>query len=245
MILGPENLQEMALSIGSVGKAFTARPVLKDVSLDLPRGQAACLCGVNGAGKSTLLRIVAGLLRPDHGSVAVNGWDLAEHPEKFKRQLGMISHASMVYTELTVLENLAFAADLMGVTNRAERMKEVLAEMGLGPLRHDRAGTLSRGWLQRLAIARALLHKPALLLADEPFTGLDVRATERLVEIVDAFVRQGGSVLMTTHDTRLGLRCCCRVVVLDEGAILFDALTEEVDVKRFSDDYLTYARSRT
>jgi heme exporter protein A len=234
---------EMALSIRSVSKAFTTRPVLRNVNLDLRRGEAACLCGINGAGKSTLLRIAAGLLRPDAGTVSIERWDMKGHAEEFKRRLGMISHASMVYSELTVLENLGFVADLHGVPNRTERIDELLVDTGLGPFRHDRAGILSRGLLQRLAIARALLHGPAVLLADEPFAGLDGEASHRLVEIFDAFVRRGGAILMTTHDTRLGLACCQRVAVLDQGTCLLDRAKVEIDPEKFAQDYLSYARS--
>ena len=236
-------LRDTVLNLRSVSKAFTERPVLRDISLALGRGQAACLCGVNGAGKSTLLRIAAGLLRPDAGSVLVEGEDTREQPERVKQRLGLISHASMVYLELTVLENLRFAADLHDVPKRAERIEELLVEMGLDAFRYDRAGILSRGLLQRLAIARALLHRPLLLLADEPFTGLDVEAVEGLVGIFEGFVRHGGTMLMTTHDARLGLRCCHRAVVLDRGLLLLDKMKDEIDPQRFAKDYLSYARS--
>lgn len=234
---------EMALTLRSISKAFTTRTVLQDVTLALPSGQATCLYGVNGAGKTTLLRIAAGLLRPDAGAVAIGRWEAREHPAEFKRRLGMISHASMAYAELTVAENLSFAADLYGVPNRSERIEALLIEMGLGSFRYDRAGILSRGLLQRLAIARALLHEPAVLLADEPFTGLDVEASQHLVEVFDAFVGRGGILLMTTHDTSLGLRCCRRVAVLDGGTCVLDRMTDEIDRDRFAEDYLAYARS--
>ncbi len=233
----------VALDVHGVSKTFVARPVLKGVDLAVPMGQAVCLCGVNGAGKSTLLRIVAGLLRPDHGIVTIKGFDTRKHTEAAKRQLGMISHASMAYPELTVLENLTFAARLYGVSDRATRIEELLAGTALGPFRHDRAGILSRGLLQRLAIARALLHKPAVLLADEPFTGLDADVSERLVTIFDQFVHGGGTILMTTHDTRMGLRCCHRVVVLEKGVLVLDKMKSEIDSERFTGDYLSYARS--
>jgi heme exporter protein A len=235
---------DTALSIRSVSKAFTARPVLKGVDFALRRGQTACLYGINGAGKSTLLRIAAGLLRPDAGSVLVEGSDMRAHAEEAKRCLGLISHASMVYAELTVLENLRFAADLHGVPDPAARIEELLAESELGAFRHDRAGILSRGLLQRLAIARALVHEPVVLLADEPFTGLDVQASEQLIHIFEEFARRGGAILMTTHDTRLGLRCADRVAVLDRGTILLDKAKDEIDLERFAADYLSYARSR-
>jgi len=233
----------MALHVHGVSKTFVTRPVLRGIDLAVPKGQAVCLCGINGAGKSTLLRIAAGLLRPDGGTVIVNGFDIRKHVEAAKRQIGVISHASMVYPELTVFENLAFAARLYGVAGRAARIEELLAGTALTSFRHDRAGILSRGLLQRLAIARALLHEPVVLLADEAFTGLDADVSERLVAIFDQFVRGGGTILMTTHDTRMGLRCCHRVVILDHGVLVLDAMKDKIDADRFADDYVSYARS--
>ncbi len=238
-----DGLTGIALSLHGVSKTFVTRPVLRGIDLAVPLGQAICLCGINGAGKSTLLRIVAGLLRPDSGTVVVNGLDIRKQAEAAKRQFGVISHASMVYPELTVFENLTFAARLYGVADHASRIEELLAGTALSSFRHDRAGILSRGLLQRLAIARALLHKPAVLLADEPFTGLDADVSERLVAILDQFVQSGGTVLMTTHDTRLGLRCCQRVLILDRGVLVFDAPRDRIDSERFAGDYLSYARS--
>lgn len=236
-------LTEAALSVRSVSKTFLTRPVLRRIDLVVSAGAAVCLCGINGAGKSTLLRVIAGLLRPDSGSVTIQGFEVRREPEKSRRQLGMISHASMAYPELTVSENLAFAARLYGVSHRAERIEELLTSTGLTSYRHDRAGILSRGLLQRLAIARALLHRPAVLLADEPFTGLDAAATQDVCTIFGRFVHDGGTILMTTHDLRLGLRCCGRVAVLDKGVLILDARTQEIDTQRFLDDYLSYARS--
>ena len=236
-------LTEAALSVRAVSKTFVTKPVLRGIDLVVPAGAAVCLCGINGAGKSTLLRVIAGLLRPNGGSIAIQGHEIDREPQKSRRLLGMISHASMAYPELTVRENLIFAARLYGVDRRAERIEEMLTGTGLTSYRHDRAGILSRGLLQRLAIARALLHRPAVLLADEPFTGLDAGATEDVCTIFDRFIADGGTILMTTHDLRLGLRCCRRVAVLDRGVLVLDAGKEEIDAQRFLDDYLSYARS--
>ena len=233
-----------ALRLCSLSKAYGPKPVLRKIDLVVPRGQVVCLFGINGAGKSTLLRTVAGLLRPDTGQVRIDELDIREYPEAARRRLGLISHASMTYPELTVQENLTFAARLYGVPNRSERVEELLASTELVSFRYDRAGILSRGLLQRLTIARALLHKPVVLLADEPFTGLDTGASNRLLALLDQFAGAGGTVLMTTHDTRMGLRCCQRVVVLDQGVLIFDALKDRIDSDRFAADYLSYARSR-
>ncbi len=237
------DLTGAALDVRAISKTFTTKPVLRGIDLTVPAGETVCLCGINGAGKSTLLRVIAGLLRPDSGSITIEGYEVRREPEKSRRQLGMISHASMAYPELTVSENLTFAACLYDVPNRTERIEELLRGTSLTSYRYDRAGILSRGLQQRLAIARALLHRPAVLLADEPFTGLDAGATQDVCTIFDRFIRDRGTILMTTHDLRLGLQCCRRVAVLDRGVLILDARTEEIDAQCFLDDYLSYARS--
>ena len=241
--MAQNELTGAALDVRSVSKTFVTKPVLRSIDVVVPAGEAVCLCGINGAGKSTLLRVIAGLLRPDSGSITIKGYEACREPEKCRRQVGMISHASMAYPELTVTENLTFAARLYAVPSRAERVEELLVGTRLTSYRHDRAGILSRGLLQRLAIARALLHRPAVLLADEPFTGLDATATEDVLTIFDQFIRGGGTILMTTHDLRLGLQSCRRVAVLDKGVLILDARREKIDAQRFLDDYLSYARS--
>ncbi len=231
------------INISSVGKFFASKPVLKDINVSIMRGQSVCLCGINGAGKSTLFRIITGLLQPDRGSVKINGYDVSREPEKSKACLGVISHKSMVYSELTVLENILFFATLYGVEDGGARANELLKDVGLFSYRYDKAGILSRGLLQRLAIVRALIHEPVLLLADEPFTGLDSEASRHLISVLNNFNENGGTVVMTTHDIRIGLQCCERVLVLDGTKLIFDALKSEIDITRFSQDYLAYARA--
>jgi len=236
--------RDVVIEIKSVSKAFAARAVLKSIDLEIIRSQSVCLCGINGAGKSTLLRIIAGLLHADAGSVKLNGHSVKDDPEKTKPLLGVISHKSMIYPDLTVSENLSFFAKLYGVKNIAERIEELLKDVGLYSYRYDKAAILSRGLLQRLAIARALVHKPPVLLADEPFTGLDAEASKYLVKVFADFITAGGTIIMTTHDTFTGLQCCDRAVVLDNRSIIFDAQTSEIDAPAFAKDYLSYARSR-
>ena len=231
------------VEIRSVSKAFATRRVLKNIDLDIGRSQSVCLSGVNGAGKSTLMRIVAGLLHPDAGSVSLNGHDVRKEPQKTKPQLGVISHKSMVYPDLTVSENLVFFANLYGVKSITSRIAELLKDVGLFSYRYDKASVLSRGLLQRLAIARALVHQPSVLLADEPFTGLDWEASKYLIGVFANFTDSGGTIIMTTHDTHVGLQCCERVVVLDKHKLIFDAMTQEIDTAAFTKDYLSYARN--
>lgn len=235
--------QQPAIQAAMVKKSFAARPVLNGVNLNIYTQQSLCLFGVNGAGKSTLLRIIAGLLHPDQGSVHIHGYSMADEPEKTKSQLGVISHNSMVYPDLTVFENIHFFAQLYGVKNTKEQTEKSLHEVGLIPYRHDRAQILSRGLLQRLAIARALVHEPKILLADEPFTGLDTESANHLVQVMTSFTSSSGTIVMTTHDTAMGLRCCNRVVILDHGSLCFDCPTDRLNAAEFTEDYLSYARN--
>jgi len=236
-------MNEMVINVKSVSKAFNARGVLKDININVDTTQAVLVCGINGAGKTTLLRIIAGLLQPDLGSVELCGYNIRKDPEKAKSQFGMISHKSMVYPELTVLENLSFFARLYGVKDSNEKITELLQNVGLSSYKYDTASILSRGLLQRLSIARALVHQPALLLADEPFTGLDSEACHHLIAVLTEFTNNGGTIVMTTHGIDIGLKCCNRVVVLDKSNLIFDAKTSDIDTARFLKDYISYARS--
>jgi heme exporter protein A len=150
----------------------------------------------------------------------------------------------MVYPDLTVFENLSFFANLYGVKDSATRVDELLEDVGLCSYRYDRANILSRGLLQRLAIARALIHRPVALLADEPFTGLDAEASKHLISVLSHFVGNGGTIVMTTHDVNIGTKCCDRVVVLDRTHLIFDAMMCDIDTTSFAQDYLSYARNK-
>jgi heme exporter protein A len=235
---------ESIIDVNSVSKSFGTRPVLKGINLQVGRAQGVCICGVNGAGKSTLLRIISGLLEPSQGSVKLCGMEVGSEPEKTKSQLGVISHKSMLYPDLSLSENLLFFARLYSVKESHKRVKELLEELGLASYRYDRTGILSRGMLQRLAIARAVIHRPAVLLADEPFTGLDTEACRHLISVLGKFRADGGTLIMTSHDTRLGLQCCDRVMVLEKARIVFEAMTSQIDTNLFVKDYLAYARDR-
>jgi len=231
------------ISISGVSKAFSTRLVLNNIDLEIGGTHSVCLFGVNGVGKSTLLRIAAGLLQPDKGVVRICGHDIGREPEKAGPQLGVISHKSMVYPNLTAIENLSFFANLYGVKDGTTRIDKLLNDVGLFSYRFDRAGTLSRGLLQRLAIARALVHRPSVLLADEPFTGLDGEACRHLILVLSDFVKNNGTILMTAHDTKVGLKCCDRVIVLDNGTLILDEMTSDIDIDGFAQDYLSYARA--
>ena len=234
--------EQVVVDVKGVTKAFTARRVLENIDITVGRGESVFICGINGAGKSTLLYTIAGLLSPDDGTVKLCGHSVTQDPDKAKSHLGVISHKSMVYPDLTVFENLSFFTTLYGVTNAKARIDELLKDVKLTRFKYDKAGILSRGLLQRLAIARALVHSPSVLLADEPFTGLDKKSCDHLCNTLSGFTKQGGTIMMTTHDTRLGLACATRVIILDGSKLILDRPTEEIDPESFDADYISYAK---
>lgn len=233
-----------AINLAGVYKSFGSRAVLEDINFKLTQGCGLCICGANGVGKTTLLRTMAGLVKPDEGQVEIHGFNVQTHPHKIKLLLGAIFHKSMVYPQLTVLENLRFFAAIYSVKNSKANIDELLEQTGLMPYRYDRVGMLSHGMTQRLAIARALVHRPAILLADEPFTGLDSQASEYLVTILRDFKKDGGTVVITTHNVGLALKCCEQVAVLDDRRLIFSSKVSEINTAEFARDYLLYARGK-
>ncbi|MBA2292462.1 MAG: heme ABC exporter ATP-binding protein CcmA [Gemmatimonadales bacterium] len=203
-------------------RRFGPVAALRGVTLAVGAGEVVLLLGPNGAGKSTLLRCLAGLARPTRGTVRVGGVDLARDPSA-RGVIGMLSHAAMVYDDLTPRENLRFAAALHEIQDPAERIDAALRAASLEEHADRPVRGFSRGMLQRLALARATLHAPDVLLLDEPFTGLDARATEALRGRV-ADERQRGRVqICVTHDPAELWGVATRVVVLVAGRVVHDA----------------------
>jgi ABC-type multidrug transport system ATPase subunit len=171
-------------------RRFGGRRALRGIDLEVERGQFVLVTGPNGSGKTTLLRLVAGLLVPTGGTLEVS---------VDRSRIGLLAHEPLVYRELTPLENLTLFGRLYRVTERGERIGMLLERFGLWEVRHERAGTFSRGMLQRLALCRTLLHEPALLLLDEPYAGLDAAGAE-LLDRELAALRGNAAVVVSTHD---------------------------------------------
>ena len=220
-----------------LAKAFGLKPVLRGVDLSVEPGELAVLLGPNGAGKSTLLRILATLSRPTAGQARVAGWALPAGAAEARQRVGVVLHHPLLYGDLTAEENLRFFAQLYGVEQPAQRIAEELKRVGLTARRHDLVRTYSRGMQQRLAIARASLHRPAVWLFDEPYTGLDVAASDMLDGMLQAAAERGGAILMTTHDLARGLVLAHRVLVLTRGVIAFAARRGEFDPAEFARTY--------
>jgi len=200
-----------------LARRYGAVRALAGVDLVLHPGEVLLLLGPNGAGKSTLLRTLAGLLRPTSGTVHVAGRLLQRDDPGARRPIGLLSHQSLLYDELTLLENLRLAATLYDLDRPLERARAALEAQGLAHRQDDRPRNLSRGMLQRAAIARALLHDPRLLLLDEPFTGLDQGSADRLRGLLAAESTDGRAVVVVTHHAAEAWDFATRIGVLLQG----------------------------
>jgi heme exporter protein A len=212
-----------------ISKRYDNRMVLRSIDLALPPGQRVALFGANGAGKTTLLRILATLSRPTSGDLIIEQQPVSQDAARARRALGVVAHHPYLYEELTAEENLRFFCRMYDVAAPERRIGEVLALVGLLGRRSDRVGTFSRGMQQRLAMGRAILHSPSILLLDEPNTGLDREGMRLLSWLIGEHAARGGSLLLTTHDLRFGLSCADRVLLLEGGFLVVDAPANRVD----------------
>lgn len=228
------------LSIRDLRKSYGSIEALRGLNLELQRGEFLCLFGPNGAGKSTLLKIMATLLRPTTGQVRVLGYDLEEHAEDYRSQLGMVSHQSFLYQDLTARENLEFYATLYGVTQPRERAMELLEQVNLVDRADMVAANLSRGMQQRLTIARALVNDPALLLLDEPYTGLDEQAARVLRDQLQLLHGRKRTIVMVTHNLRRGIESATQVGILAKGKLVYQQAKAAIDQATFEQLYFQH-----
>ncbi|MBN1631549.1 MAG: ABC transporter ATP-binding protein [Thermoleophilia bacterium] len=208
--------------------SFGTLPVLRGVTLRVDGGAVVSIFGPNGASKTTLIKILAGLLRPMEGCVKVGSMELGRDPAGYRKLIGVISHQPYVYPQLSGRENLEFFGRLYGIENAKKEACRMLEQMGLAEVKDRAASTYSRGMLQRLAVGRALLHRPGVLLLDEPFTGLDQEARVRLESLLRTLRDGEKTVVMTTHDVDGGLDLADRVAVLVGGRIALEMPTGEM-----------------
>lgn len=210
-----------ALALRGLSKKFD-RPVVEALDLSVRRGEIYALLGANGAGKTTTLRMATGLLRPDAGSVHLFGIDLHAQPEAAKRALAYLPDEPLLYGKLTAQEYLVFMAGLwqMPATQAAASAQDLLALLGLAPHARQLTESYSRGMKQKLALAGALIHQPALIVMDEPLTGLDAHAARQVKDLLHRHTEAGGSVVMTTHILDVAERMADRIGILQQGRLI-------------------------
>ncbi len=233
-----------AISVRTLSKRFGLNVALDSLDLELPPGEFLTLFGPNGAGKTTLIRCLATLTRPTSGSVSLLGSPMLQAAPSLRRHIGVVSHASFLYGALSARENLLFYAHMFEVEDAPERARRVLESVGLGDRLDDPVRTFSRGLRQRCAIARALVHDPAILLFDEPFSGLDPVAADTLGGLLrDAHARER-TVLMTSHDLRRGHDLADRVAVLSYGRLVLDIPASDIEPEALAARYQAATEGR-
>jgi heme ABC exporter ATP-binding subunit CcmA len=236
---------DSVICVHDVRKLFGAQAVLDRVSLEVRRGEAVALLGANGAGKTTLLKIVGTAMRPTAGSASVAGRDCVRDAEAVRRLIGVVGHGAWVYDDLTADENLRFWTTLNGQPATADERAGALAAVDLDRAAGARVRTFSAGMKRRLALARLVLARPAALLLDEPFAGLDQRAKKWLEGYLEAFKGRGGALLMVTHSFGRELGVADRIAILAGGRIALDTSRAGLDPDDVPRLYAAHAEEGT
>ena len=226
----PTSSFPVALETRGLCKSFE-RPAVDHLDLTVRAGEFYALLGPNGAGKTTTLRMVTGLLKPDAGSIFVNGIDALADPASAKRLMAWVSDEPMIYDKLTPLEYLEFVARLWSVdAAAAEARAQALVDwLALTPHAHERCESLSKGMRQKVALAGALVHEPKLIILDEPLTGLDAGSARQVKSVLRERVEAGGTVIMTTHILEVAERMADRIGVIAAGRLIAEGTLDELN----------------
>ena len=229
--------QAWAIEVQGLTKSFGNHLALRGIDLKIKEGECVVLFGPNGAGKTTLIKVVATIMNPSSGGVLVDGLNLKNNAEEIRRRIGVVTHQTFLYSNLTAYENLEFYSRMYDVPRRKERIHEIVAMVGMTSRLHDRVGTLSRGMQQRLSIARSLLHKPAIMLLDEPETGLDQQAVSMLWKALQTEGEGKRTIILTTHSLERGFELGERLLILAQGKIVCDRSKQTLDLAGLKDVY--------
>jgi heme exporter protein A len=225
------------IEIKKLTKQADNKLILRGVDLSIKKGETVGILGPNGAGKSTLLKVLATLIKPTSGSITINGLDLKKNQVDIKKILGYLPHSSLLYDHYSPLENLVFFGDLYGVKHSEQRAVELVKEVGLSFFLNEPVKNFSRGMIQRIAIARAIIHDPEVLLLDEPHTGLDQGAISILNNVILNMKQKGTTTLMVTHDFKQAAEICDRIIIVKSGKIVDDFKIEQPSLNVVSEKY--------
>ncbi len=225
------------IEVSRLWKSYGPVDALRGIDLKIEKGEFLTVFGPNGAGKSTLLKILSTIIKPTSGKVNIDGIDISSANEDARKRIGVISHKAFLYGNLSAKENLLFFGRLYDVPDLEKRIEELLAEVGLAHRANDMVRTFSRGMLQRLTIARAIIHNPAIILLDEPYTGLDQHAARMLTNLLKKLHTEDKTIIMTTHDIVNGLEVSDRIVIQILGKIVFEDRSSNHTVESFERVY--------
>lgn len=205
------------ISVQKFRKAYGRTLAVAELSFEVKSGEIMGLVGPNGAGKTTTLRTISGLIAPSTGTLSVAGYDVVRHPREVKQRLALVPDDPRLFSELTVEQHLSFIASAYGVPEADRKAEELLEQFDLDKKRRNRAGDLSRGMRQKLAICCAYLHDPLVVLFDEPMTGLDPRGIRLLKDTIQERAARGAAILVSSHLLAMVEDICTHVLILDEG----------------------------
>ena len=225
------------ISIQNLHKSFGRKRILRDMNLEVKKGEFIALFGPNGAGKTTLIKILATLARPTSGTIDINGYDLHEDSIEIRRSIGVLSHNPLLYDDLTMKENLVFYSRMYGLNKKNKEILGLIKSVGLLHRANDKVGEFSRGMRQRAAVARVVLHDPPVLLLDEPYTGLDFKAWDMLNSMLKDYHEKGKTILLITHNVDLGYENAGRLAILANGKVAFDCKKTDLDLVSFKKKY--------
>lgn len=229
--------KEPAIEIKGLTKSFGNNLALGGIDLGVEPGKTLAIFGPNGAGKTTLIKILATIIQPSAGEVCINGFDLKQNAEDIRSRIGVVCHQTFLYSNLTAYENLHFYCRMYDVPDFKQRIHQVVSMVAMKPRLYDRVGTLSRGMQQRLSIARCLLHKPTIVLLDEPETGLDQQAIPMLWEALKEDSVKKRTVVFTSHSLERGLSACDQLVILNRGKIVYQQSGGELNLAGLKQAY--------
>jgi len=218
---------DLAIDVHGLNKSFGTKHVVRDLSMQVKRGEIYGFLGPNGSGKTTSIRLLCGLLKPDSGSGTCLGHDVVRETPAIKREVGYMTQRFSLWEDLTIRENLEFIARMYGMRERTRAVDDALEKLGLASRRDQLAGSLSGGWKQRLSLAACMLHSPKLLLLDEPTAGVDPKARRDFWDEIHGLAAAGITVLVSTHYMDEAERCH-RLAYLAYGRLLASGTVEEV-----------------
>jgi heme exporter protein A len=227
-----------SVDIKGLIKTFDGYSALKDISFEIRRGESVAIFGPNGAGKTTLIKILATIMSPSAGTILIDGLNIKESAEEARRKIGVVSHNTFLYGNLSAYENLDYYRRLYDIP--VSRIKEVASTVGMQSRLHSHINTLSRGMQQRFSIARALLHNPSIIMLDEPETGLDQQALSFLWNELKVSGQEKRTIVIASHNLERGLEVADRVIILSRGKIVYQNIAKNLTLGALKEIYQNF-----